>query len=152
MSQDSDRPSDRVLDEHAALRKELSRIEGMVSGYPPKDREMAWLGEVVDALDRLQTSLAAHFEHEEASGMFESIEEEFPASSRQCRELLEEHDRILGQLEKIREDGREMLGGGVSPRGFNDRVLELIESLSQHESQENELLYLSIDGGPQAQD
>lgn len=152
MTHPTDRPTDRVLEEHADLRKTLSRTEEIVSGYPPKDREMAWLEEVLADLDRLQASLAAHFDHEESSGMFEDIEEEFPAASRRCRDLLAEHDRMLGDLESMRRDGRGMLEREESPRGFNDRVLELIQALRDHEAAENDLLYLSIDGGPQAQD
>jgi hypothetical protein len=152
MTRPTDPPTDRALEEHADLRGVLARTGEIVSGYPPKDRELPWLEEVLDDLERLRTTLAAHFEHEESSGMFESIEEEFPAASRECRDLLAEHDVILADLEKIREDGRGMLERQESPRGFNDRVLELIQVLRDHEARENDLLYLSIDGGPQAQD
>ena len=152
MTDPTDRPYDRVLEEHADLRADLARTEEIVSGYPPKDREMAWLEEVLADLDRLQASLAAHFNHEESCGMFESIEEEFPAASRKCRDLIAEHDRMLGDLEVMRRNGRGMLERGESPRGFNDRVLEVIQALRDHEERENDLLYLSIDGGPQAQD
>jgi hypothetical protein len=65
-----------------------------------------WAEGVVDAPDRPRTSLATHFEHGESSGMFESIDEKLPASSRDCRGLQEEHDGMLGDLESIREVGR----------------------------------------------
>jgi hypothetical protein len=137
-------PVGQTLAEHRALRSLLDEIEEATARpTSPKAR-----GRLVERLDAVRERLAAHFDGEERSGLFEQIRELAPDRAQDCAKLCDEHLSLLKRVDDLRT-----VGPGVrdTPEWLAG-VRVLLSELAHHESAENELLTRVLDGGDQAQD
>lgn len=135
-------PAGKTLAEHRALRALLDEIERASADTT------AAADEVKPRLDVLRERLAAHFEHEEHSGLFEQIVEEAPEQAHECEKLCNEHTGLLKQVDDLR-------GADAATRGdpaWAQGVRSLLNALASHEARENEILTRALDGSVEAQD
>ncbi len=135
-------PAGKTLAEHRALHALLEEIERASADTA------AAAGEVKPRLDTLRERLAAHFEGEEQSGLFEQIMEEAPEQAHECRKLCDEHAGLLRRVDELRAADAE---ARATPSWGHD-VRALLAALADHESRENEILTRALDGSVEAQD
>ena len=136
-----DTPAGRTLAEHRVLHALLAEIEEETG------REGGAAAETLaEHLDTLRERLAAHFEGEEQSGLFEQIRELAPEQAHECARLCDEHLDLLRQL-----DGLRGVDARASATWIQD-VRTLLTRLGDHESRENEILTRVLDGSMEAQD
>jgi hypothetical protein len=135
-------PADKTLAEHRALHALLGEIEASADagGDAPET--------LVARLDTLRDRLAAHFDGEEQSGLFEQIRELAPEQAHECARLCDEHLDLLRQLDGLRGADAEARAAADWTQGVRD----LLAQLGDHEARENELLTRVMDGGDHAQD
>jgi iron-sulfur cluster repair protein YtfE (RIC family) len=138
-----DTPAGKTLAEHRALHVLLGEVEKATSDPAAAAADAALTGR----LDTLRERLAAHFQGEEESGLFEQIEEMAPEHAHDCESLCEEHEGLLSRLDELRA-----VESGARDRTFTDGVRTLLDDLASHETRENEILTRVLDGGDQAQD
>ena len=136
-----DTPAGKTLAEHRALHALLDEIEKASAGADAAET-------LASRLDILRERLAAHFDGEEQSGLFEQIQELAPEQAHECAKLCDEH---LGLLEKVDELRAADAAARAEP-GWGARVRAVLEDLSRHESRENEILMWALDGSVEAQD
>ena len=137
-----DTPAGKTLAEHRALHALLGEVE-KASTDP---------GAVADPvltkrLDGLRERLAAHFSGEEENGLFEQIEELAPEQTHECIRLCDEHTGLLERLDALRR-----VDIGARDQGWATGIRAFLDSLSDHEARENEILNRVLDGSEQAQD
>lgn len=138
-----DTPAGKTLAEHRALHALLADIEkeaGEAGGGGAAAETLS------SRLDRLRERLAAHFDDEEKSGLFEQIRELAPEQAHECAKLCDQHIGLLSQLDGLR---------GAEARAtdnWTQGVRALLARLAEHESRENELLTRVLDGSVEAQD
>ena len=136
-------PAEKTLAEHRALHALLGEIEEASAGAGETAAET-----LASHLDVLRERLAAHFDGEEQSGLFDQIRELAPEQAHECAKLCDEHLGMLRQLDGLREASPQTRATPAWPQG----VREFLAHLAQHESRENELLTRVLDGSEQAQD
>jgi iron-sulfur cluster repair protein YtfE (RIC family) len=135
-------PAGKTLAEHRALRVLLDEIERASADTA------AAADEVKPRLDTLRDRLAAHFEGEEQSGLFEQIMEEAPEQAHECQKLCDEHAGLLKQVDELRAAD----AGTRTDPAWGKGVRALLDALADHEARENEILTRALDGSVQAQD
>ena len=135
-----DTPAGKTLAEHRALHALLEEIEASASAGAAET--------LASRLETLRERLAAHFDGEEQSGLFDQIQELAPEQAHECAKLCDEHLGLLRQLDELRAADSEARASGAWTRG----VRELLAHLAQHEATENELLTRVLDGSMEAQD
>ena len=135
-------PARKTLAEHQALRALLDEIEKASA-----DTRTA-ADEVKPRLDTLREQLAAHFQGEEESGLFEQIMEVAPEQAHECQKLCDQHVGLLKQVDELRAAHAE---ARATPSWGHD-VRALLAALADHESRENEILTRALDGSVEAQD
>jgi len=134
------RTSRVVVEEHRLLRGLLAEIEAAFKGKGL--RLDTGLDVVAVRLDTLRGPLWAHFDEEERAGLFEEIEEHTPESGPACARLRREHKGLLVRLDALREVPPE---GRRGPK-WSREVRAFLDELSEHESQEVDLLMRSLEG------
>jgi hypothetical protein len=137
-------PASKTLAEHRELHALLDEIQQ--ASASPTIAEVAQ--SLVGRLDDLRERLAAHFDGEERSGLFEQIRELAPEQAHECAKLCDEHLSLLKRVDHLRAAETEVR---QSPEWLAG-VRVLLSELSRHEAAENELLTRVLDGGDQAQD
>ncbi len=137
-----DTPAGKTLAEHRALHALLDEIE-----LASADASAA-VETLPARLDTLHERLAAHFDFEEKSGLFEQIQELAPEQARECAKLCDEHLHLLKKVDELRAAD----AAARADPGWGARVRAVLEDLARHESQENELLTTVLDGSMEAQD
>jgi iron-sulfur cluster repair protein YtfE (RIC family) len=135
-------PAGKTLAEHRALHVLLDEIERAAADTA------AAADEVKPRLDSLRERLAAHFEGEEQSGLFEQIMEEAPEQAHECEKLCNEHAGLLKQVDDLREADAATRADPAWAQG----VRSLLNALADHEARENEILTRALDGSVEAQD
>lgn len=138
-----DTPAGKTLAEHRALHALLGEIEkeaGEAAGVAAET--------LVSHLDRLRERLAAHFDGEEQSGLFEQIRELAPEQAHECAKLCDEHLDLLREVDDLRSEEARARDSG----SWREGVRSLLARLAEHESKENELLTRVLDGSMEAQD
>jgi hypothetical protein len=136
-----DTPAGKTLAEHRALHALLDEIEKASAG-PDTATTLA------ARLDVLRERLAAHFDGEERSGLFEQVRELAPEQAHECAKLCDEHLDLLRQVDELRAADR----GTRSTADWAQGVRGVLAHLGRHESRENELLTRVLDGSMEAQD
>lgn len=124
----SEEPRRRIEDEHRALRKVLSRVEG------------TWdLAALLPLLEELQGMLAHHFAEEENAerGLHAAIAASAPEKNRSLERLFEEHEELLEQIDRLVSSTRNCLEGVVDE--ILSGVAELTWRLRLHEEAESDL-------------
>ena len=138
-----DTPAGKTMAEHRALHALLGEVE-KASADPGS---VATDEALTKRLDTLHERLAAHFAGEEESGLFEQIQELAPERAHECTRLCEEHSGLLGRLDELR-------GVDLAARDgdWAAGIRAFLDSLTEHEALENEILTRVLDGSEQAQD
>ena len=136
-----DTPADKTLAEHRALHALLEEIGGSAASGGADET-------LVSRLGTLRDQLAAHFEGEEQSGLFEQIQELAPEQAHECARLCDQHQGLLDQLDELREAPAETR----ATEAWTRHIHALLAELEDHESRENELLTRVLDGSMEAQD
>lgn len=136
-------PAGKTMAEHRALHALLGEVEKASADPAAAATDEA----LTQRLDTLHERLAAHFAGEEESGLFEQIQELAPERAHECTRLCEEHSGLLRRLDELRrvdvaDRGGDWAGG----------IRAFLDSLADHEAQENEILTRVLDGSEQAQD
>jgi len=138
-----------IVAEHAELRRVLEDIDAAFRGGPDTAGG-GWRDELLRGLRTLHPLLQAHYAREEAGGLFDSIREAEPAAGHACDRLAGQHaahltelDSLVHALENTPRDSRESLAG---------RARALLDSISQHEREENALLAEVFETDTGAQD
>jgi iron-sulfur cluster repair protein YtfE (RIC family) len=138
-----DTPAGKALAEHRALHTLLGEIE-RETGEDAGAAEDA----LVSHLHSLRDRLAAHFDGEEQSGLFEQIRELAPEQAHECARLCDEHLDLLRELDDLQSAEARPTEAGT----WREGVRNLLARLAEHESKENELLNRVLDGSMEAQD
>jgi hypothetical protein len=138
-----DTPAGKTLAEHRALHALLAEIEKETGEAAGSAADA-----LVSHLDSLRDRLAAHFDGEERSGLFEQIRELAPEQAHECAKLCDEHLDLLRELDDLRSVEARARKAGT----WRDGVRTLLARLADHESKENELLTRVLDGSMEAQD
>jgi len=140
---------DAIVAEHAELRRALEDIDAAFRGGP-QTAGGGWREELLHGLRSLAPRLRQHYAHEERDGLFDSIREADPNSSRACDRLERQHaehlaelDALVHALENTPRDSRDELAG---------RARALLEALSQHERDESALIAAVYETDTGAQD
>ena len=139
-----DTPAGKTLAEHRALHALLEEIEeasGAAGGVAATETLTA-------RLDTLRERLAAHFDGEEKSGLFEQIKELAPEQAHECAKLCDEHLSLLQRVDDLRTAGPEV----QATAAWTEGVRTMLSELAHHEAVENELLTRVLDGAMEAQD
>ncbi len=139
-----DTPAGKTLAEHRALHVLLGEVEKASSNPESAATDEA----LVERLNVLRERLAAHFEGEEQSGLFEQIEELAPERVHECDQLCEEHSGLISRLDALRGADADARRAADWTKG----IRALLDDLASHEARENEILTRVLDGGDQAQD
>jgi len=144
--------ADSVLEQHKQLRVLLDEIAATLAGTPAGAEGPAWLARLAAGLGDLRPQLQAHFDHEEAQGLFEEIEGSLPEAAEDCTRLRGEHQSLVAEVGEIQ---RQVGAGGGAEDGaqaLTRRVHALLETLARHEALEDDLLFRALEGGISAQD
>jgi hypothetical protein len=117
-----------------AIRVEHQRIDDQLESLVAA-RDLRSLAGV---LDRLFSSLSAHFLHEESPrGIFELLSEALPSGQVRVQRLVEEHDRMLVLARGLAARARALAD---RERDIYEEAIRFIERLHEHETQEDLLL------------
>jgi iron-sulfur cluster repair protein YtfE (RIC family) len=144
---------ENLLTQHARLRAVLGALASALASAPEPGAAADWLRAVAASFTELGTRLAAHFEHEEKSGLFASIVEARPEASHACERLRAEHASFLERIGRLSADAAHAVPGGATALGaLVVRAQAVIDDLQLHEQTENALVAESLDGSVTAQD
>jgi iron-sulfur cluster repair protein YtfE (RIC family) len=144
--------TDKVLDEHRSLRALLGQLEDTLAHPPEAAERPGWIGTLGETLEDLRGKLEKHFRSEEENGFFEEIETSWPNASARCDLLKQEHGTLLAHLDEVLAGTIARPTADAPFQTLVVRTCSLIKDLTHHEERENELLYISLEGGPEAQD
>jgi iron-sulfur cluster repair protein YtfE (RIC family) len=144
--------TDRVLDEHRSLRALLGQLEDTLAHPPDASERPGWIGSLGERLEDLRGKLEKHFRSEEENGFFDEIEASWPNAAARCQVLRQEHATLLASLEEVLASTIARPTADAPFQTLVVRTCSLIKDLTHHEQRENELLYVAIEGGPEAQD
>jgi iron-sulfur cluster repair protein YtfE (RIC family) len=137
-----DTPAGKTLAEHRALHALLDQIQKASAPEEPNTADL------VERLDTLRERLAAHFDGEERSGLFDQIQELAPEQAHECAKLCDEHLTLLQRVDHLRTADPEVR----STPEWREGLRTMLSELAHHESAENELLNRVLDGSMEAQD
>lgn len=132
-----------IADDHVALRGLMERLDEMLGALVANDFSKE--EEMLELLGAFRTSLLAHFEREEQSGVLENAAQEQPRFAGRIEALLGEHAGLRTAAESLAE--------GAAGEGWGDfeaRFEAFRDALAEHERAENEVLtsvYLDDIGG-----
>jgi hypothetical protein len=141
-----------LIREHKELRHTLNRIDSMLAHPPTAEARPTWLGNLSDRLRDLRPGLESHFAGEQASGLFNDIEDGLPSMTRESRRLLLEHQTFIEKLDEIVDAIAVLPPFDVPFQSVLTRARTLVRALGDHESRENEILLQALEGGPGALD
>ena len=142
----------RILEEHGKLRSELAELDRFLATAEGAADRKRWSEELADRMRRLRSLLEHHFANEEDLGLFDDIELRWPNAAAQCRQLLGEHGQALHDVDEIVAATRRTAAGGEPLSEIAGKTRTLMTLLEEHEERENDLLRVSLEGGPGAVD
>jgi len=144
--------SESILAQHKQLRVALDELNALLQSAPQIEATAGWLSKLAARLHDLLPVLAAHFEHEERSGLFAEIQAAWPETATTCARLLAEHKALLEGLEGVRVSTAAGPTAVQTLPELMGRGQALMRTLATHEEAENELLVRVLDGALAAQD
>ena len=122
------------------LRDALVRLEQAVA-TPAPGREGEWLHGVHDRVDELVLALGQHLEVTEAEdGLFDDIMAEAPRLAHAIDRLRDDHRRLTGQAEALRDRVQEPASAAAVERARRLTV-ELMVELVEHRHRGADLVY-----------
>jgi hypothetical protein len=135
---------EKILEEHRQLRCTIDELREFLQAPRPEIGHKGyhtWASSLAEKLTGLHSMVYRHFREEERSGFLEELLEVHPQAERTVDVLRRDHDRILA-------DFRAVLGAtlvyaeGKAPERPQLRqwTLAVLDQLSQHESDETELV------------
>ncbi len=152
MNKGDSRGVEEVLEQHKHLRASLEAIEAAMKNSPVAASRPAWIAELHDRFAALRPLLDSHFADEEKTGLFERIEQSWPAAAAACRKLRDEHRTLVERLDALLAKAKDVSAGKAEFHPLVVDACALMRDLAFHEERENELIFQSLEGGPGAQD
>jgi hypothetical protein len=146
-------PDETLLVQHSRLRAVLGALAAALAAAPEPGTVADWLRALAASFTELGVRLAAHFEHEERSGLFSSIVEARPEALHTCVRLRAEHASFLERIGELSGEAARGVPSGATALGeLVVRAQAVIDDLQRHEQTENALVSESLDGSVAAQD
>jgi iron-sulfur cluster repair protein YtfE (RIC family) len=135
---------DTIVDQHQQLRRMIAELRAFLEEPRPEvgaKGSHSWASSLTEMLLRLHDKLFRHFREEERSGFLDELEREYPRAMHEIATLRSDHDRLLGDLRAILSAGM-TYAEGKQPGNPQLRrwVVSLLDQISQHESEETELM------------
>lgn len=138
MTHTQQRPWTTTLQEHKALREQVSRLRTFLSFGPGGEEDGEWARELAQQLSELAVSLAHHFENEEHSALFLTVPFEAPRFAHRIESLRGEHRSMMRSLGGIKERLRQPATDNLER--LTENTLAFLEWVHQHEEIENDIL------------
>jgi len=131
---------DETLDEHRTCMRVVTDLEKFLTA--PADPGGRWVEGLIERLDRLCSTLKAHFEAEQSGPLFRQLPLSKPRLAGRLTRLENEHAEILeaGRATRSRAEGLEDGAEPYQIHELNARVQLLIAKIQRHESEENEIV------------
>jgi iron-sulfur cluster repair protein YtfE (RIC family) len=134
---------ERIKREHADLGRQVAELRTALSDEGNFDRLTTLLGSLKD-------ELVEHFEIEEGGGYFHEVVAFAPRLNSRAEFLLNQHKEMLQQLVAVCKSAME--SSGRDWRRTVNHVNEFIDTLIEHEREENALILDAYDQDIGAQD
>jgi hemerythrin-like domain-containing protein len=131
-----------VLSEHQQIRRLVDRLEGLAEMRGRDASE--WLSEVRPVLEELAVGIVPHFAGEEAQ-FFHDVNQRLPQHKETVASLISQHETLGQDFVALRRMLLDSIATEDPPsiQRFADRMYHLLDTLRQHEEQENELMLLA---------
>ena len=133
-----DAPIEEKLDDHRACMRVVAEVERCL--HEPPDREGRWSGRMLEALNKLRGTLAAHFKVESGEPLFRTIPTAHPRFAGRLSRLESEHEGMLEELDQVVRQAEGSQSRIYEQRELNGRIQLLIAKIRRHEAEENEIL------------
>ena len=135
---------EKALDEHKELRTLLGELLSFLDEPRPELQSADaghWASSLTEQLLNLHNKVSHHFREEEASGVLEDLEENYPRASRSIGALRTDHDRILADFRAVLPAAM-CYAEGRSGESQNLRrwTRSIVEHIQRHEAEETELM------------
>ncbi len=131
----------QIEKEHECLKRDMGDIKNEVTKEVQSEGFTDWRLEFMWRLRDFRTHLQKHFDLEEEGGFMNELISEAPQAMNSIKKLEAEHDQIVANLDGILTSLKEL--ELIDDNKLGDilkRVTQLMSSIQDHESAENELM------------
>jgi hypothetical protein len=130
-------PHEKVLREHEDLRRVLAELRGLADRIVREPGGRDAPRALLDGVEALRSRLAAHFLHEEESGLPNALADRLPHVADRADMLRGEHFFILEDLQSlVNEAHRSLLVG----EELGVRARQVLLRIARHEERETSLI------------
>ena len=135
---------EQILAEHRQLRTTVADLREYLDGPRPRPGEKGshtWAARLSERILHLHDELVRHFRFEEDTDVVEELTISHPEAAHEIQEVLDQHPVILRGIRQITTDIL-TYSEGKRPEDphLRQRILSLLESLSEHEQRETHLI------------
>ena len=133
--------TDELIREHEVVKAVIRQLEMLVEESGFVQQEPEWDRRLYDELLSFRRHLQRHFYLEEEDGFMVDVVALMPQASDQVEELCRQHSEILSTVDElIRKCLHLASGTSIQLTEFRNRVLQVLSSLRDHETEENQLV------------
>ena len=130
---------DQIQRDHQELRNLLGEVHHVLA------RKLESVARVAEMVGSLANHIEAHFEEEEATGVFDEVSEREPRLSSRAKELRAEHDRLRQTVQALSQAAKSGDGAADWWEQLETAFHDFSKDLMRHEHQENELVQVAYE-------
>ena len=130
-----------IVAEHEALRAHVAELRTLITAAPSDATRDDFTRRLAVATARLRERLGAHFALEERGGYLDGVTAVRPGLQTTVDKLNRQHADLLGEADRLTASLR---NPGPVPPDAAGQVAHLLDHLTAHEIEENELLQETV--------